>query len=290
MGILVLVGLGVGGGFFLVLMPILLYRGVPQMTLVGIGFVVGGVVFCGVFVGFDIISIHRSHHWKQVDAVIGRDWKDSSNSDHPELVLRLGFHTASGQIQVAQTHGPEDVVWKAVQATPDENGAKLFRGSRITVLYDPESPKDVVIKAINDARLWPFAVLMGGMFIPTGIALLYKPVRNRVWRKRLLRTGTSFPVTIDDIRQDESHARRSGEDQPMFHPWIIKAEWVDPETKRKHHLLSGPLWDDPQDTFREGGKIDVVMDLRRSPALYALDTRPLGEPWIVKALRLGRRP
>lgn len=78
-------------------------------------------------------------------------------------------------------------------------------------------------------------------------------------------------------------------DNPCSTLWIIRAEWIDPETKRKHRLFSGPLWDDPRDTFHEWGEIDVVMDLGRSPALYALDTRPLGEPWIVKTLRLGRR-
>ena len=267
----------------LVIAPILFVKRVPDLTVVGIVFLVVGA---GFFTIFSWTSLHDDFAgWARTTGTVSELRDDScGGSDCANIDLLMSYQLASGNEQRSWVRGvSNDVVWNAIDVPPSANGEKRFGGGHLVVLYDPRNPGHAVLEAVERQRGGLLAgLMMGGTFCPVGVFLLYRSTRNLLRKRRLERSGVRSQATILSIEQDKKHARRAGEYEPLFHPWIIKAEWVHPTTKAKHVIESGPIWGDPKELARVGGPIDMVVVLSRGRIVYALESRPLGEGWTVK--------
>jgi hypothetical protein len=270
---------------YLVGLPILLIKRVPDLTVVGIGFLVGGA---GFFTLFSWTSLHDDFAgWSKArGTVLGLRDDTCGGTGCTNIDLMMSYVLAAGKEQRSWIRGvPDHVVWDAVDVAPNANGEKRFAGGHLVVLYDPKKPEHAVLEAVERQRGGLIAgLIFGGSFCPVGVAFLYRPVRNLLRQRRLERSGVRSQATILSIEQNKKRARRAGEYEPLFHPWIIKAEWVHPKTKAKHVIESGPIWGDPKELARVGGPIDLVVILSGSRSVYALESRPLGEAWTVKTL------
>ncbi len=69
---------------------------------------------------------------------------------------------------------------------------------------------------------------------------------------------------------------------PLHYPWMIRAEWVDPNSGGKCVLESGAIWTDSEPQVAIGSSIDVLVDYSGERIVYAVDTRPLGAKWEAK--------
>jgi hypothetical protein len=268
----------------LVGLPILLFKRGPDQTVVGIAFFVGGA---GFFTMFSWTSLHDDFAgWARTTGTVAGLRDDTCGSDCANIDLLMSYQLASGNEQRSWIKDvSNDVVWNAVDVPPNANGEKHFAGAHLTVLYDPQNPAHAVLEAFERQKGGLLAgLIFGGTFCPIGAGLLYRPFRNVLRKRRLEAFGVRSQATILSIEQNKKHARRAGEYEPLFHPWIIKAEWVHPRTKAKHMMESGPIWGDPKELARVGGPIDLVVVLSNRRIVYALESRLLGEDWTVKIL------
>lgn len=281
-----LIGLGVGIGYLFVAAPLMIWRKVSEMVIVGLGFVVGGSVFAAVFFSIQLNYTRETAGWLKATATIAKESNRDGNDSNECEDLQVRFETKVGTLKEAWLRTQSiNTVWDAIDSKPDKDGRKAFVGAKLAVLYDPRDPTHAELEAVATTNYWVASVVSAGTFIPLGIGLLYGPCRNFLRRRRLATAGVRFAVEVIGIDKNKRLARRAHADDPPFHPWIVTAAWVHPKTGVEHELESTTIWHDPHAKVHVGGSIDAIIEFVHRPCLYAIDTESLGERWTVKLLR-----
>jgi len=275
-GIVVLLGILVCALYFASI--IILRRYVRMRSLVGMGFVIGGLVF---FTTISWPALHDDYPgWLRATGMVSGF--DKSSSDGHDKRTLVAFDATAGRRAEAWLWIRTNDLWDAVPGPPDEDGKKDINLAILHIQYNPQNPGDIVLQ-----RAEPWKYLLGGsifgvVFVPAGLFLLAGPFMDLVRRRKLAWTGTRSTARVVDIRQDRNYAIRTGKWMPLHFPWMIRAEWVDPKTESKCVLESGAIWTDPQPRVAIGSSIDVLVDYSGSGIVYAVDTRPLGAKWEAK--------
>ena len=277
-GIVVLLGILVNALYFA--STIKLRRYVRMRSLVGMGFVIGGVVF---FTTISWPALHDDYPgWLPATGIVAGF--DASLGEHKYKRTLVAFHNAVGSIAEAWLTIRKNDLWDAVPGPADEEGGKNLRKAVLHIQYDPKNPADIVLRGVEPWKLLLGGSIFGGVFVPVGLFLLVRPCLDLVRRVKLGWSGTRSTARIIDIRQDRNYAIRTGKWMPLHFPWIIRAEWVDPKTEGKCVLESGAIWTDPQPLVDIGSPIDVLVDYAGPQIVYAVDTRPFGVKWEAKII------
>ena len=274
-GIVVLLGILVSALYFASI--IVLRRYVRMQSLVGMGFVIGGIVF------FTTISWPALHDdfpgWLSATGTVARF--DKSYGERGRKRTLIAFQTATeGKAEAWLTIQMNDL-WNAVPGPPDEDGKKEIGKAILQIQYNPQNPGDV---ALQGAEPWKYLLggsIFGGVFVPVGLFLLAGPFMDFVRRRKLAWSGTRSTARIIDIRQDRNYAIRTGKWMPLHYPWMIRAEWVDPKTEASassNPALSGRI------RSRSSPSAARSTCWSTTPA-SALSTPSIRDPWA----RNGRR-
>lgn len=275
-GIVILLGLLVNVLYFASF--IVLRRYVRMRSLVGGGFVIGGIVF---FTTISWPALHDDYPgWLPATGTVKAF--DASLGERKYERTLVGFPTVAGLRAEAWMIIRTNDLWDAVPGPPDEDGKKNLRKAILRIQYNPENLGDIVLQSAEPWKYLLGGSIFGGVFVPVGLFLLAGPFIDLVRRRKLAWTGTRSTARITDIRQDRKYAHRTGKWMPLDFPWMIRAEWVDPKTESKCILESGAIWTDPQPQVAIGSSIDVLIDYSGERIIYAVDTRPLGAKWEAK--------
>jgi hypothetical protein len=143
-------------------------------------------------------------------------------------------------------------------------------GEQVEVLYDPANPDDAVIDSVWQVYLAPMIVgFVGGVFFLIGGGMLGGLLIARRRRERLQAIGHRVTANVTDVYLNTS-LEINGRN-----PYVITAQWDNPDTGRVHVFKSDSIWFDPS-AYLAGGTIDVLID-PADPSKYHVDTAFLPE-------------
>lgn len=100
-----------------------------------------------------------------------------------------------------------------------------------------------LIAAVQEGSIWGciagcVMLILGAPFFAIGMGVLLAPVVLRLRRQYILRTGISVTARVTEVRRD----RDSWMNVNNRYPWVIKAQWQDPQADELRHFVSRGLW------------------------------------------------
>jgi hypothetical protein len=137
-------------------------------------------------------------------------------------------------------------------------------GERVTVLYDPEDPRDARIA--GTFSLWFLPIVLGGMgavFALIGGGILAARAAGRRKDEELRLHGRRVQARFQAVERNTS-LEVNGRN-----PWRIVCQWQDPTTRLVHLFKSRNLWFDPTPYVR-AQELTVFVDPRR-PKRHLVD-------------------
>ena len=138
-------------------------------------------------------------------------------------------------------------------------------GEQVEVIYDPQSPgSDARINGFMSLWLGPLiAGLMGLVFTTIALVLTLIRIRRQRMQERLMQQGQPVLATITGVTLDHSFSVNNK------NPFVIKAQWQDPETGKTHIFTSAHIWFDPQ-PYLPDEEVSVLVD-PADPEKYYMD-------------------
>lgn len=208
-----------------------------------------GIVFCSVM--FSLYYL-RADGIRTEGEVVEMTYSDKGGGSPT-----VSFVTESGE-SVTQNPG--------MYTNPPEYAV----GDPVTLWYDPENPKDMVI---GGADTWVVPLITGIFFLVfggIGFGGLFNQFFTQKRRTWLWQHGSPIDVPFTEVRYNTSLKVNGAS------PFLIVGQWHDKSTNKVYTYESDNLWFDPSPFVAEGRLLRVMID-PANPARYVMDTSFLPE-------------
>lgn len=161
---------------------------------------------------------------------------------------------------------------RTVEFTTDSASSppSFHEGERVRVLYDPEQPGEAKIDSWF--QLWGGVAILcfiGGIFTLVGGGVLLGGRMKRASTESLRREGRQVMATFESVERNTSCSVNG------THPWRVRAQWLDPQTRKLHVFNSDNIWFDPAPHIGDR-QIGVFVD-PHNPKRYWMDLSFLPE-------------
>ncbi len=138
-------------------------------------------------------------------------------------------------------------------------------GERVPVLYLPETPEQGRIDSFTEQWFLPlifgiFSTIFGGI----ALAFLAAEVRKRRMHAWLQHSGMTVQARINEVARN-TNLKINGRS-----PWVIRAQWQHPVTRKIHVFQSENLWYDPSEYVDGRDQCPVRVDAD-DPSRYRVD-------------------
>jgi hypothetical protein len=227
-----------------------LWFGGLAVTLIGLIF--GGV---GAWLMIDALRFNAAAH-RAEGTVVRLNWKTSRDNKG---------HSSSSAYPVVrfQAEGREVQFEGSVGASPPHYDV----GEKVTVLYAPGHPDDARIESTFEQFIFPGIFLgLGVLGLLIGLAMLIVPGVTARRHQQALARGRLVKARVVRVHNDTPPVRGRS-------PWVIVAEYRDPESGKTLVFKSPPIWNDPEARYPVGSEVQVVY-LPDNPAMYQFQSAP----------------
>ena len=129
-------------------------------------------------------------------------------------------------------------------------------GENVEVRYLPENPKKAKISS-SFMDVWGLSVFLGifgVVFTGLGIPFFWLGIRDSINEKNALRYSKEITARIKEVVQNTSISMNGR------CPFVIEAQWLNPDTNEIHIFKSKNFWYDPSEYLKDD--IIVKMDPR----------------------------
>lgn len=142
-------------------------------------------------------------------------------------------------------------------------------GERVTLWYDPQNPREVVLDGFSrwllPGIMTLFFVIFGGLGYG-GLLYHYFKKRDTAW---LLQNGQTVQATLTDVVWKTSVKLNNAS------PFVVHCQWLDPATQQMHVFESDHVWYDPT-PYLQNRSLPVLID-PNNPRKYYVDLSFLPE-------------
>jgi len=138
-------------------------------------------------------------------------------------------------------------------------------GEQVEVIYDPQSPgSDARINGFMSLWMAPLIVgILGLVFASIALVMTVIGIKRQRMQQRLMQQGQPVLASITGVALDNSFSINNE------NPFVIEAQWQDPETGKTHSFTSDYIWFDPQ-PYLPGEEVSVLID-PADPEKYYMD-------------------
>jgi len=131
-------------------------------------------------------------------------------------------------------------------------------GEQVTILYDPNNPRDANVNSFLSLYFVAVVLLgLGGTFTTVGLGVLIAPLAYTLAANKkvelLKQNGTRIMTKIIGVDLNDSFTMNGAS------PYQITSQWLDPVTNEVHIFNSEHIWFDPQD-FIKSEQVYVYVD------------------------------
>ncbi|HPW66771.1 MAG TPA: DUF3592 domain-containing protein [Salinivirgaceae bacterium] len=127
-------------------------------------------------------------------------------------------------------------------------------GKSVKVRYLPDDPEDAIMADTFTDVWWApmFLGIFGAIFTTIGVLVFWSTIRDSIREKKAMRYTKIVEAKIINVSRNTS-VTVNGQ-----HPYVIKAQWLNPDTNELHIFKSKNFWYDPSEFLKS--KIEIRMD------------------------------
>lgn len=210
-------------------------------SVIGIGSLIGVVL--SIISTNSFISKSEITNGRIID-IIARTSRDSDGNTTRSRYPVIQFENKDGSI----------VEFESSSAT----SGGITIGETVEVRYLPSNPKNARISS-SFMDMWGLTVflgLFGVVFAGLGVPFFWLGIRDSINEKKALSYSKEIKANIHEVAQNTSISMNGRS------PYVIEAQWLDPDTNEIHIFKSKNFWYDPSEYIKE--EIVVKMDPRNS--------------------------
>ncbi|SHO56934.1 DUF3592 domain-containing protein [Vibrio quintilis] len=149
------------------------------------------------------------------------------------------------------------------KSSTGSNPPSFSRGENVEVVYRPDLPEHAEIYSFFHLWLGPLIFgILGGLFFLTGVGFFIFSLFGNRKKNYLKQHGTPVTARFQQVEMNTS-LELNGR-----HPYVIIAQWQNPQTSQLHVFKSENLWFDPTDIITD--ELTVLIE-PGNPAKYYMN-------------------
>lgn len=128
-------------------------------------------------------------------------------------------------------------------------------GDHVAVLHDPHGDGSPRIGSFMS--LWGGAVILGGLgavFLSVGVGVWAYGARQRKKERHLLQKGQVIEADVQSVDLNEALSINGR------NPYVVRCQWLNPQTNQVHVFQSGHVWFDPTEHL-DRDKVRVYVEV-----------------------------
>ncbi|CAM3882825.1 Inner membrane protein YmfA [Vibrio aerogenes CECT 7868] len=128
------------------------------------------------------------------------------------------------------------------KSSTGSNPPSFSRGETVEVVYQPDLPEHAEIYSFLHLWLGPLIFgIFGSLFSLIGVLFFLYGLSGKRKKAYLKQHGTTITASVQHIELNRAFELNGR------HPYVVTAQWQDPQTNRLHSFQSENLWVQPDD-------------------------------------------